>query len=99
MRFVIESHEPLTQSVYHMRLSGEAVYKRQVLYTGLVLTGRVPLATVLRAMTDAPRAVSYTHLDVYKRQGLQPPAAGKRRSGSARRWSGGSRGGSGPPCA
>lgn len=26
-----------------------------VLYTGLVLTGRVPLATVLRAMTDAPR--------------------------------------------
>ena len=27
-----------------------------VLYTGLVLTGRVPLTTVLRAMTDAPRA-------------------------------------------
>ena len=24
MRFVIESHEPLTQNVYHMRLSGEA---------------------------------------------------------------------------
>ena len=23
MRFVIESHEPLTQSVYHMRLSGD----------------------------------------------------------------------------
>lgn len=23
MRFVIESHEPLTQNVYHMRLSGD----------------------------------------------------------------------------
>ena len=23
MRFVIESHEPLTQSVYHMRLAGD----------------------------------------------------------------------------
>ena len=27
-----------------------------VLYTGLALTGRAPLATMLRAMTDAPRA-------------------------------------------
>lgn len=27
-----------------------------VLYTGLALTGRAPLATMLRAMTDTPRA-------------------------------------------
>ena len=54
MRFVIESHEPLTQNVYHIRLSGDT---RAIVRPGQFVQVELPLGMATGALTVPTRAV------------------------------------------
>ena len=58
----------------HTAITGEDVYKRQQL-NQFVLDGIIPADFAVDV--DSTKSVSYTHLDVYKRQGNMKNAAGR----------------------